>query len=323
MTADKSAVVLVNLGTPDEPTAPAIQRYLKEFLSDPRVVDLPRWLWLPILNLIILRVRPPKLVEKYAMIWGRFDGPIRSITAALASRLATRLNRSNCVVESAMTYGQPSVQTVVDRLKGEGVSRITFIPLYPQYAGATVGAVMDKVDEAMLGHPDIQFDVVTDYYRQPGYISAVADSIRNHYTYLHKSPLVLFSFHGIPKAQSDRGDPYREQCEETAAAIAQALGIDDHKWRLTFQSRFGPAEWLRPYTDETMEALPGEGHRSVLVVCPGFSVDCLETIEEIKEQNQEIFLEAGGETFGYVKALNASWAHADVMAAVAEAAEGQ
>ena len=305
-----TAVILVNLGTPDKPDADAIRRYLKQFLSDERVVDLPRWLWLPILNLIILRTRPPRLVEKYELIWGTHDGPIRSITEALTKRVQAEL--PDLKIVTAMTYGNPSMASALEQVRD--FDQVLVLPLFPQYAGATTGAVKDELARA-LEQVSIrgQVDLIEDYHTDAGYIRAVADSIRRSKLYRDSSPHLVFSFHGIPVSQSKRGDPYRDQCEKSAELIARDLQLPANRWRVTFQSRFGPAEWLQPYTDKTMEALPGEGIDHVLVACPGFSVDCLETVEEIKEQNQEIFREAGGQKFSYVKALNASMDHTHVI----------
>ncbi len=310
MNKKNAAVILVNLGTPDRPDEDSIRRYLKQFLSDPRVVDLPRWLWLPILSQIILRFRPPKLVEKYEMIWGTHDGPIRSITQALANRAQSLM--PEIPVHVAMTYGRPSIPEVLEKVKEH--EELIVLPLYPQYAGATTGSVMDAFSHATAAHEDRwQIQYIEDYSIDAGYIEALADSVRRSKAFRAREPYVVFSFHGIPQAQADRGDPYPQRCEATAALVAASLGLPAERWQLTFQSRFGPAAWLQPYTDKTMEALPEKGIKDVLVVCPGFSVDCLETIEEIKEQNHEIFLEAGGEQFGYVKALNASWSHAKAL----------
>ncbi|MGI9322256.1 MAG: ferrochelatase [Pseudomonadales bacterium] len=313
------AVVLVNLGTPDAPEAGAIRRYLRQFLSDPRVVSLPRWLWLPLLHLVILNVRPARLVGKYRLVWGTKDGPLRNITRALVRRVAGRVAGQVTEpqrVEMAMTYGMPSIKDTVEQLTQAGVDQILFLPLFPQYASATTGAIEDQVASVMQDLPDIKWQLVKDYHDNAAYIDAVAQSIGKSLAFRRKQPLVVFSFHGIPQAVADAGDPYPQQCEATAAAIAKSLGLADNAWRLTYQSRFGPAAWLRPYTDETMAALPGEGVTDVLVVCPGFSADCLETIEEIRVLNRNIFLQAGGVGFTYIKALNASWLHADAIAGI-------
>ena len=307
---DRTAVVLVNLGTPDRPDAESIRRYLDEFLSDPRVVDFPRWLWLPILRLIILRSRPPKLVEKYTMIWGTHDGPIRNITNALAKRVGALLGGIR--VEVAMTYGSPAMREVLDAL--EGYDRLLVLPLFPQYAGATTGAVKDVLDRALKGHEGRwQVDLVHDYATDSHYIQALSNSVRSSMSFRSGTPMIVFSFHGIPLSQHRRGDPYADQCRSTAALVAAQLDLPQDRWMVTFQSRFGPLPWLQPYTDKTMAALPARGVKDVLVVCPGFAADCLETIEEIRVLNREIFLAAGGESFSYVRALNASQAHAQVI----------
>ena len=307
---EKTAIVLVNLGTPDAPDEGSIRRYLKQFLSDPRVVNLPRWLWLSILNLIILRVRPPKLVAKYKLVWGTKDGPIRNITNALAKRVSSLI--PGVPVVTAMTYGNPSMSNALSQVSD--AERIIVLPLFPQYAGATTGAVQDALEQALANSTSrYMIDFVDEYHTHPGYIDALAVSVEKSKAYRDGMPRLVFSFHGIPKAQADSGDPYPLQCQTTASLVATRLNLPKDRWMLTFQSRFGPAEWLTPYTDITMGALPDQGIHDVLVVCPGFSVDCLETIEEIKILNRDIFLAAGGKRFTYVKALNASWDHTNVI----------
>ena len=311
-------VILLNLGTPDEPSAPAIRRYLAEFLSDPRVVDLPRWIWLPVLYLIILNVRPSKLVEKYQSIWGEKEAPLRELSEALA-KLTERdvqnsLKSEEIIVRSAMTYGSPNIKDVILHVEELGVERFLFVPLFPQYSSATVGACFDKVARAFKDRvtiPPSRF--LSGYHDKNYYIKALCNSIRKYKKDEDKQTVLLFSFHGIPQSQASRGDPYQSQCEKTAMLVATRLGLESHEWRLTFQSRFGPAPWLKPYTDETLSNLPKEGIVKVLVVCPGFATDCLETLEEICIENKEIFLEAGGETFQYVPALNASQDHVDLI----------
>lgn len=311
MPLKNTAILLVNLGTPDAPEEDAIRRYLRQFLSDPRVVDLPRWLWLPILHLIILKVRPPKLVEKYQLVWGTFDGPIRNITKALSNRLSLLMGGTK--VLTAMSYGEPSVSSALQQV-GD-VDQIIVIPLFPQFAGATTSAVNDELDRSLQAYPELVNKIirVDEYHADPGYIDAIADSIARAKMYRDGKPHIVFSFHGIPVAQANRGDPYPMQCSASASLIAAALELPKDRWTLTFQSRFGPAPWLQPYTDKTMASLPEEGITDVLVVCPGFSVDCLETIEEIKLLNRQVFLDAGGKSFGYVKALNASARHAELL----------
>ena len=349
----KGAIVLINLGTPDAPTAHAIRRYLRQFLSDRRVVNLPRWLWLPVLHLFILRLRPRKLVKKYQLIWGTKDGPIRNITLALARRLEARLRCAGeaLVVEAAMTYGKPSISSLLDRLIAAGVQHITFISLFPQYAGATLGAAEDAIHQALSRRglsaqdlsaqdlsaqdlpaqdlpaqdlpaqdlpaktpPDIT--ILKSYPTHPAYITALAESIKKAAAYRRGSPRLVFSFHGIPMAQAEAGDPYAAECHATARLVAAALGLPEERWLLSWQSRFGPAQWLEPSTIDSMRELPRMGVKDVLLVCPGFAVDCLETIEEIRQLNKEAFLNAGGESFNYVRALNATSGHVDVMMAL-------
>ena len=315
----KTGILLVNLGTPDEPTAPAIRRYLNEFLSDPRVVDFPRWFWLPILRGIILRVRPPKLVENYELVWGRHDGPIRTITAALAKRVEKKLremHNAEILVRSAMTYGNPTLKSQLEALRTEGAEQVIVLPMFPQYAGATGGAVWDVLMKAVgkTPPPDIRF--IPHYPTYQPYIDALAASMAPYRDYIESGARVVFSFHSIPVSQVKRGDPYREECFATAEAAAKAAGLREDQWQLTFQSKFGPTPWLEPFTADEMAAFPARGHKKVLVVCPGFATDCLETIEEIRVQNQEIFMEHGGEEFRYCQALNARQIHADAIASL-------
>jgi ferrochelatase len=255
-------------------------------------------------------VRPPKLVAKYKLVWGTKDGPIRNITNALAKRVSTLI--PGVPVVTAMTYGNPSMSDALRQVSD--AERIIVLPLFPQYAGATTGAVQDALEQA-LANSTCRYiiDFVDEYHTHPGYIDALAVSVEKSKAYRDRTPRLVFSFHGIPKAQADSGDPYPLQCQTTASLVAARLNLPKDRWMLTFQSRFGPAKWLTPYTDITMESLPGQGIHDVLVVCPGFSVDCLETIEEIKILNRDIFLAAGGKRFTYVKALNASWDHTNVI----------
>ena len=312
----KLGVILVNLGTPDEPSAPAIRRYLDEFLSDPRVVDIPRLLWLPILKLIILNVRPKKLVHNYDMIWGKHDGPIRNITRALARRvdkLLTKRHGEDIRCNVAMTYGQPSIEDAVLAHQQNGIDEYLFLPLYPQYAGATTGAVFDAINRTFKSRPVPDLEFIPQYHDHPRYIHALTKSIEPYHNDLDNGTHLVFSFHGLPEAQVRRGDPYAVQCSKTTQMVVHQLGLDKDQWSLTYQSRFGPAKWLTPYTIDTMAELPKRGKKKILVVCPGFATDCLETLEEIKIQNRDVFMAAGGESFRYVRALNASADHASVI----------
>jgi ferrochelatase len=298
----RSAVLLVNLGTPDAPTAPAVRRYLAEFLHDHRVVSLTRWLWCPILHFVILPLRGPKVAHKYASIW-------------MAD--AMQAQRPDVRVAWAMRYGNPSIASVVDALRAEGVRDIVVLPLYPQYSTTTTASVQDAIDRLARSHADTRFRVVRDYHVDAGWVAAVADSIRAHWQAHGRGERLLFSFHGIPQRLVDAGDPYAAQSRASVDAIVAALGLAPDEALLTFQSRFGREPWLQPYTDETLKALAGQGVKRVDVVCPGFAVDCLETLEEISVENAALFREAGGEALSYIPCLNASDAHADALAALA------
>ena len=317
-----TAVVLINLGTPDQPTPQAIKTYLAEFLSDQRVVNLPRAAWKPILHGIILKTRPKKLQHNYQMIWGRFDGPIRNITRALTERVATYFAKGyperNLKFYTAMTYGNPSVMQIVKEAERDGCDDFLFVPLYPQYAGATTGAVFDQISRVFQKVPIANHRFIRDYHDHPRYIHALAKSLERYNTSIQNGAHVLFSFHGIPMSQVNQGDLYPEQCEKTAAAVAHAVGLSIDAWSLSYQSKFGPGAWLTPATIDQMSKFPRQGIKDLVVICPGFSVDCLETIEEIKVENKQTFLAAGGERFQYVKALNATKFHVDLMVALIE-----
>jgi ferrochelatase len=303
-----SAILLVNLGTPDEPTAPAVKRYLAEFLGDPRVVELPRLLWLPILHGIILRTRPAKSAAKYATIWTPEGSPLKVHTerqAKLLKGLLGERGRKDLLIDWAMRYGNPSIPSVLDRLVAAGATEILVLPLYPQFAGSTTASTQDAVN-AWLKHqkqpPAIRW--VQDYPTDPGYIGVLAASIREHWLAHGRGEKLVMSFHGIPQRSVDRGDPYADQCKATAQALAATLGLADDQWMATFQSRFGAAKWLQPYTQPTLEELARGGLKRVDVLCPGFPADCLETLEEISMECREAFLHAGGETFHYIPCLN-------------------
>ena len=310
--ASPPALVLVNLGTPAAPTPSAVRRYLSQFLHDHRVVQLTRWLWCPLLHFVILPLRSPKVARKYAQIWMPGGSPLAVHTAALADAVAQRL--PGWRVAHAMRYGQPSVQAVFDGLRAEGVRKVRVLPLYPQYSTTTTASVADAVAAAANG---LQVEVLHDYHVDAGWAAAVAASIRAHWDAEGRGERVLLSFHGIPRRLVDGGDPYAAQCEASTRAIAQALGVPREDLLLTFQSRFGRERWLEPYTQPTLEALAREGVRRVDVACPGFAVDCLETLEEIAVENAVAFRGAGGEALRYITCLNAEPAHADALAALA------
>lgn len=318
-TARKTGLLLVNLGTPEAPTPPALRRYLGEFLSDRRVVDLPRALWLPILHGIILRTRPRKSAKAYASIWTEQGSPLMVYSRGLAEQLATRFAEQgqDVAVELAMRYGQPSVQSGVDALIDRGVTRLLVLPLYPQYSVSTTASVFDAVVTAIGKRrwlPELRF--INQYFEHPAWIQAIADSLTPAMQE-HQPDRLLMSFHGVPKRYLMNGDPYHCQCHKSARLITERMGLAPEQWQTTFQSRFGREPWLQPYTDHTLEALPGQGVKKLLVACPGFAVDCLETLEEIAIEGREIFTEHGGEAFHYVSCLNDSASHAQALHAVA------
>lgn len=311
-------VLVTNLGTPDAPTASALRRYLKEFLWDPRVVEIPRPVWWLILNGIILNLRPKKSAAKYATIWTDEGSPLLTIAKRQAEGIRERLAAlipERVPVALGMRYGNPSIAAAMQELREQGVRRMLVLPLYPQYSGSTTASTLDAVSAQLQRWrwtPDLHF--ISGYPQEPGYIGALAASIREHWEAHGRGQRLIMSFHGVPRRYLLSGDPYHCFCHATAQHLARALELAEGEWQVTFQSRFGKAEWLRPYTDETMAALPGQGCKRVDLVCPGFSADCLETLEEIREENREVFLEAGGEVFQYIPALNERVDHLDFLA---------
>jgi ferrochelatase len=309
-------VLLVNLGTPDAPTAEAVRRFLAEFLWDPRVVDAPRALWWLALHGVILRIRPRRSARAYAKIWTREGSPLLVLSVALAqavrARLAARFG-DGVLVDLAMRYGSPSLTDALDRLRLERVERVLVLPLFPQYSRTTTGSIVERVTAElarMRWQPDLRF--VEDYHADEPYIAAVADSVSAHWTDHGKTHL-LFSFHSIPQRYAAAGDPYPGQCQETARRVAATLGLDDTDWSLGYQSRFGREPWLEPYADGLLTRYAVSGPRRVSVVCPGFAVDCVETLEEVDLRYRARFLALGGERFDYVPALNAGDRHAALL----------
>ena len=314
------AVLLVNLGTPDEPTAPAVRRYLKQFLSDPRVIEIPKFLWAIILNLFVLPSRPKRVAEAYASIWDG-DSPMRNILNAqvemLDKRLAERAAPFRVSVHAAMSYGNPGLPDVMDQLCSEGVDHFVMLPVFPQYSATSTGAVYDAITKWSLKQRNLpNITIVKDYFAHPLYIKALADSIRRFQAVHGKPEKLMFSFHGIPQPYADKGDPYPKRCKCTAAQVAHELGLKPDEWIISFQSRFGKQEWIKPYTDVVLKEWGNSGVRSVQILSPAFSADCLETLEELAIENRETFLHAGGQEYHYIPALNADEAHIDLLEAM-------
>ncbi|HGF7190930.1 TPA: ferrochelatase [Vibrio cholerae] len=313
----KLGILLANLGTPQAPTSQAVKAFLSQFLHDQRVVDMSRWLWCPLLHGIILPTRSPKVAKLYQSIWMNEGSPLMVYSRRQRDKLA---ELSQWPVELGMTYGEPSLLEGVRKLQQQGVEQIVVLPLYPQYSATTTAAVFDGLAKVLRQLPVVpELHFIRDYHDHPLYIQALAESVRASWQLHGQGDLLLCSYHGIPKRYAQNGDIYPEHCQKTTELLAQALGLPQDKVMMTYQSQFGKEEWLQPYTDKTMEALPRQGIKKLDVICPAFSVDCLETLEEIAEQNQEIFLHSGGEAFHYVACLNDSQSHIELMAALVKA----
>lgn len=316
-TPETLGVLITNLGTPDAPDTPALRRYLGEFLSDPRVIEVPKLIWKCILHGVILRTRPSKSAHAYQVVWTENGSPLMDISlkqlAGINKRLQEKL-KGNISVKLAMRYGNPSIDSVLDEFAKESVRRIVVLPLYPQYSATTTASTFDAIADSFKKRrwlPDFRF--ISHYHDNTQYIDALAKSIQQHWETNGRADKLLFSFHGIPKDYFLAGDPYHCECHKTARLVTEKLGLKEDEWQLTFQSRFGPREWLKPYTDITLQEWGAEGIKSVQVICPGFSADCLETLEEIQIQNRDFFLEAGGESFSYIPCLNDNNEHLDML----------
>ncbi|SUO94741.1 ferrochelatase [Suttonella ornithocola] len=313
----KSAVLLINLGSPDEPTTPALKRYLKEFLSDFRVIDLPRWKWWPILNGIILQTRPKKSAMLYQKIWTDEGSPLLVITEKQVKAIQEYFvsnKREHIIIDYAMRYGNPSIASKLADLKLKGVNQLLIIPMYPQYSDATTASVIDEVAHSfrsMRYMPEWRF--IHHWHDHDLYISALADSYQEYCEKNGHPEKLLLSFHGVPKRYLEEGDPYFCFCHKTARLFREKLNLSNDFVELVFQSRFGSEPWLQPYTDIRLEELAKKGTQSVAVMCPGFSADCLETLEEIAETNRELFLNSGGKNYDYIPALNASPKHIELL----------
>ena len=318
----KTGILLTNLGTPDEPTKPALKRYLAEFLSDPRVVDPPnKLIWWLALNLVILNIRPKKSAVNYAKIWNSLGpgSPLLNITQSQLEGVKQVLSKqhSNLEFELGMRYGNPSISSALNKLKDKGCSKVIILPLYPQYSKTTTLSTLDAIDlelEAWSSKPEIVF--IEHYYQNKAYIQALNNSIKEYQAEHGKPDKLLISFHGIPQRYVDNGDIYYQHCMQTADLLAKSLDLQDDEWQASFQSIFGREEWTKPYTKDTLESLAKSGIENMQVVCPGFSADCLETLEEIDDENRGYFMQAGGKGFGYIPALNARNDHIDAIASV-------
>ncbi len=310
-------LLLVNLGTPDSPKKGDVRRYLAEFLSDPRVVEMPRWLWWPLLHGVILNTRPRRSAEAYRKIWTEEGSPLLRHLQRQAEGLQTLLGDKVMVVP-AMRYGNPSIAAGLRQLRDAGCRRILVLPLYPQYSATTTASTFDAVvDELKQWRHLPALRMVDQYHDHPGYIGALAASVQEFQQEKGRPDLLLFSFHGIPQKYADQGDPYPQQCERTVRLLAGALGLTSDQWRLSYQSRLGRDPWLQPYTSATVEQLAREGARNIQVLCPGFAADCLETLEEIAMENRDLFLNAGGEQYHYIPCLNNRPDHLRALADIA------
>ena len=307
----KQGVLLVNLGTPDAPTAPAVKRFLSQFLHDKRVVDMTRWLWCPLLHGIILPIRSPKVAKLYQTVWMDEGSPLLVYAKRQADKLKQQIDMP---VELGMTYGNPSLKTGLEKLMASGVEDVIVLPLYPQYSSTTTAAVSDGLTKAFQSIPVMpNYRLVRDYHDHPTYIKALAESVRRSWQEKGQGDYLLCSYHGIPKRYADNGDIYPQHCEATTELLRLELGLTKEQDGMTYQSRLGREEWLQPYTDKTLEQLPSKGVKKLDIITPAFSSDCLETLEEISEQCCELFIEHGGDVFNFIPCLNDDELHIQMM----------
>lgn len=312
----QTGVLLINLGTPDTPDAPALRRYLGEFLADPRVVDLHPLLWRPILHCVILRIRPRLSAENYRKIWTQEGSPLLAFSRQQLKALKEYFKDQDqdLHLELAMRYGQPSIKAGLEQLLSKNISRLLVLPLYPQYSATTTASCFDQLAVELKKQPNLpQIEFIRSYGEDPGYIQALANSVLEHQAQHGVPDKLLISFHGIPQRYANQGDPYPEECQATAQRLAQALGLAPDQWQLGYQSRFGREPWLKPYVDHRLKDWGAQGIKKVQVICPGFSADCLETLEEIAMQNRDFFLQAGGQDYSYIPALNARTDHIQAL----------
>ena len=314
----KIGILLANTGTPDSPTPDAVREYLREFLSDQRVIRFPRWLWYPILHGIILNTRPKRSAKLYEKIWEPEGSPLLKITEQQAAAVSTAL-RESCKVPTLLTYGmrygKPSIAERLRTLRDDGANHFVVLPLFPQYSGPTTGSIEDAVTKEIQNWASVpSLKIIPNYYKHPKYIQAVAQSIETTWDMQGKAKRLLFSYHGIPESYSKAGDPYYEHCLESTKLVADHLGLDQASWQMSFQSRLGPIRWLGPYSDQVLEQWGSEGLESVQVVCPGFAADCLETIYEIDMEGRALYERGGGKNFHYIRALNSTPEHIQALA---------
>ncbi|WP_022941924.1 ferrochelatase [Psychromonas hadalis] len=310
----KRAVLFVNLGTPEKDNEKSVKQFLKQFLSDKRVVDLPRFFWLPLLHLVILPFRTKKATKAYQKIWTPTGSPLRIITERLINKLGSALEKHEIVCDFAMTYGKPTIAEKIINFERQGITDLTIIPLYPQYSVSTTAPVFDQVASLLMkqvNFPAINFK--HDYHDHPLYIDALCLSIKTQWAETGQSEKLVLSFHGIPKRYVTKGDPYQAQCERTTELVVKQLGLDASQYILAYQSRMGKEQWLMPYVDKEIVRLAESGCTSIDVICPAFSTDCLETLEEMAIENKLLYLQAGGQKFNYIECLNDSNSHVKLM----------
>ncbi|ORU89966.1 MAG: ferrochelatase [Cycloclasticus sp. symbiont of Poecilosclerida sp. M] len=317
MTQPKTTVLLINLGTPEAPTEKAVRTFLKEFLWDPRVIEIPRFIWWFILNFAVLRTRPKISALAYQKVWTDEGSPLMVNSVRIQNKLqqyADQKADGKYLVSLAMRYGQPSIDTAVQALKSQDISNIIVLPLYPQFASSSTGTAWQSFRKSYATWRRAPASrTVMDYHDDDAYISALADSIKQHWSENGRAPCLVMSFHGVPERIIRQGDPYLEQCTKTADLLVEKLELEPLQWRLAFQSRFGKAKWIQPYCVDVLQELPSDNIKDVDVVCPGFAADCLETLEEIAMENREVFIQAGGEAYHYIPALNDNDAHISAL----------
>ena len=315
-TKENIGILITNLGTPDAPEKQELKVYLNQFLSDPRVIELPKILWQILLKLVILQIRPAKSAEAYKKIWTKNGSPLLDISKRQLEKIKKSLSAShpNMIFEIGMRYGNPSIPSALEKLQKQKVRKLLILPMYPQYCAATTGSTFDEVTNTLQKWrwiPELRF--INQYFEEEKYIQVLSNSIRSFWNKNSKPQKIIFSFHGIPKRYLLNGDPYHCFCLKTTRLVKENMGLKDEEIMTTFQSRFGKAEWLQPYTSETLKELPKKGVKNIHIISPGFSSDCLETLEELEEENREYFMESGGEKYKYIPCLNDDDEHIDMF----------